>query len=244
MSEESTAIAAPVVEAPKLPSSGILIATLGGIAMISGLLVVFTFQLTLPLIVKNQQAALEKAVFAVLPDAAMRVNYLLDESGLKELPDEDFAKANVFAGYNADGKLTGLAMEGSSRGYQDVVRVLYGFSPEKQAVVGITVLESRETPGLGDKVSTDPGFLANFEALDASLTPDGGAIANPIHTVKNGKKTDPWQIDAISGATITSTAIGDGLRESTGKLLPLLHKFKDSLKTTVEAQKETGGNKE
>jgi electron transport complex protein RnfG len=208
--------------------------------MVSGILVVFSFQLTLPRIIQNRQAALEKAVFKVLPSAVSRINYLLDETGLNELPDAEFARANVFAGYDAEGKLVGLAMEGAAGGYQDVVRVLYGYSPEKQAVVGITVLDSRETPGLGDRVETDPNFLANFEALDARLTPDGSAIANPIETVKNGKKTDPWQIDAISGATITSTAIGNGLRGSTSKLLPLLHRFKDSLKTTVEARGGAG----
>jgi len=206
--------------------------------MMSGLLVVFTFQLTEPRIEKNKQEALEKAVFTVLPDATSRINYLLDENGLTELADADFAKANVFAGYGDDGKLAGLAMEGSARGYQDVVSVLYGYSPEKQGIIGITVLESRETPGLGDKVETDPDFLKNFELLDASLTPDGSAIANPIHTVKNGKKTDPWQIDAISGATITSTAIGDGLRKSTVEMLPLLEKFKGSLKMTREVKAE------
>jgi electron transport complex protein RnfG len=61
------------------------------------------------------------------------------------------------------------------------------------------------------------------------MNPDGSAVANPITTVKNGKKTDPWQIDGISGATVTSTAIGNGLRKSTGRLLPLLAKHRDSL---------------
>ena len=46
-------------------------------------------------------------------------------------------------------------------GYQDVIRILlYGYSPEHQAIVGMRVLESRETPGLGDKIEKDPAFLA------------------------------------------------------------------------------------
>ena len=219
---------------PQLPKSRVLITTLGGIAMMSGLLVVLTFQFTLPRITKNKLEALEKAVFTVLPQAETKTNYLLNETGLIELPDEDFARANVFAGYNDTGQLTGLAMEASAQGYQDVVRILYGYSPETECVVGITVLESRETPGLGDKVDTDPEFLANFTCLDASLTPDGLAVANPIHTVKHGKKTDPWQIDAISGATITSTAIGKALESSTAKMLPLLAQNKSSLKLTSD----------
>lgn len=227
MSEETS------ISAPQLPPSRTLITTLGLIAMLSGFLVVLTYQLTLPRITQNKQDALEHAVFTVLPSAITRINYLLDESGLVELPDEEFARANVFAGYNETGELTGLAMEASARGYQDVVKILYGYSLETQCVVGITVLETRETPGLGDKVDTDTAFLENFTCLDASLNTEGTAVKNPIHTVKHGQKTDAWQIDAISGATITCTAIGNALQKSTTEKLPLLAKHKSSLKLAL-----------
>ena len=203
--------------------------SLGLIAMVSGLLVVLAFQLTAPRIALNKQRALEKAIFSVLPEASISKNYKLDENGLSLLPDEAIAEANVFAGYDAEGKLSGLAMEASSRGYQDIVTILYGYSLESSCVIGMTVLQSTETPGLGDKVSSDPDFIANFDCLDASLNEDGSAVANSIVTVKNGNKTDAWQIDGISGATVTSTAIGNALRESTEKMLPLLGKYKESL---------------
>jgi electron transport complex protein RnfG len=218
---------------PAMPSSANLIMALGLIAMMSGLLVVLAFQLTAPRIAANKQRALEKAIFTVLPSATSSKNYKLDENGLTQLPDDAIAVANVFAGYDADGNLAGLAMESSARGYQDVVKVLYGYSLESECVTGITVLQSTETPGLGDKVSTDPAFLANFECLDASLNEDRSAVANPIRTVKNGTKTNAWQIDAISGATVTSTAIGNGLQESTGRMLPMLARSKDSLLMSI-----------
>lgn len=209
-------------EAPPLPSSFSLIATLGGIAMMSGLLVVLAFQLTLPRIMENKRVALEKAVFAVLPGATAKTNYFLGAEGLVEVPEDAAGDANVFAGYNQSGEMVGLAMEASARGYQDVVRILYGFDPARQCVIGITVLQSTETPGLGDKIEKDENFLANFDCLEARLNPAGTALENEIVTVKNGKKTDPWQIDGISGATVTSTAVGDALRASTNEMLPLL----------------------
>jgi electron transport complex protein RnfG len=211
------------------PHSGRLIATLAAIAMMSGLLVALTAQLTHDRIIHNRQQALERAVFTVLTDATSRRNFLLDESGLTPLPEAAFAQANVFAGYDAGGRLVGVAMEASARGYQDVVTILYGYSLERECVVGITVLQSTETPGLGDKVDTDPQFLANFHCLDARLNPERSAPANPIVTVKNGRKTDPWQIDGISGATVTSTAIGNALRASTTRMLPLLAPHADAL---------------
>ena len=203
------------IQKPDLPSAGAMIGTLGSIAMISGFLVVLVYQFTLPIINENKREALERAVFKVVPQARQQHYFSLDEQGLTRLSEDAIADANVFAGYDTNGKLAGIALEASAPGYQDAVRTLYGYSPACECIVGITVLESKETPGLGDKVETDARFLANFEALDARLNTDKSAMLHDIETVKHGTKTEPWQIDAISGATITSKAIGRGLREST-----------------------------
>ena len=109
-------------------------------------------------------------------------------------------------------------------GYADNVTVLYSYSFDLKAIVGFMVLETKETPGLGDKVETEPHFLANFEALDARLNEDGTALANAIVTVKQGEKTEPWQVDGITGATITSEAIGVILNQGSGYWLPALER--------------------
>ena len=230
MSEE------PAAPPPTLPSSSRLITALGLISVISGLCIVLAFQVTAPKIALNKQRAIQKAIFTVLPEATISKNFRLTEEGLEPLPDEALAEANVYAGYAPDGHLAGLAMEASARGYQDVVTVLYGYSLQKECIVGLTVLQSTETPGLGDKANSDPVFHENFKALDASLTEDDSAVANPIITVKSGKKTEPWQIDGISGATVTSTAIGTALRESTMRMLPLLARYRESLPAQVETE--------
>ena len=49
--------------------------------------------------------------------------------------------------------------------------------------------------------------------------------------IKHGTKQNAWEIDAISGSTVTSKAVGKGIRESTQKLLPLLRPKIDQLKT-------------
>ena len=77
---------------------------------------------------------------------------------------------------------------------------------------------------MGDKVELEPHFLANFEALDARLNADGTALANPIVTVKQGEKTEPWQVDGITGATITSEAIGVILNNGASEWVPLLER--------------------
>jgi electron transport complex protein RnfG len=213
-----------------------LIIVLVLIAMTSGFLVVLTDQLTADRIAANEQAALERAIFTVLPEATQSRSYVLSEDGLRLLAEGEKIsdeKQAVYAGYDAEGKITGLAMVAGARGYQDIVKILYGYSLETECVTGFTVLLSTETPGLGDKISSDADFQANFECLDAQLNADRSAVANPIQTVKNGTKTDPWQIDAISGATVTSTAVGNGLQESTVRMLPQLAKHKSGLQTIL-----------
>jgi electron transport complex protein RnfG len=113
-------------------------------------------------------------------------------------------------------------MEAEGQGFQDVLRILYGYSPLCNCVVGMKVLESKETPGLGDKIEKDADFRANFEALDATLNAESGTMANPIELVKPGKKTDAWQVEAITGATISSRAIANILRESTAVTVPVI----------------------
>jgi electron transport complex protein RnfG len=108
--------------------------------------------------------------------------------------------------------------------------LIYGYSPEQEQIIGMEVLESKETPGLGDKIMKDEDFLANFEALDARLAEDGSSLQHPIATVKAGQKEQPWQIDGITGATISSEAVGDILRSSTEYMLPVLNEHVEQLK--------------
>ena len=52
--------------------------------------------------------------------------------------------ALVYAGYDEQGRLIGLAIEAQGMGYQDVIRVLYGYSFADDAIVGIQVLVVRQ----------------------------------------------------------------------------------------------------
>lgn len=227
----------PNLEQP--PSPWKIVKVLGGVAMLSGLLVVLTYQLTLPTITENRRIAREKAVLSVIPGATSFVEFMLSEQeGLIQVEETTPVPAGtvdpVYAGYDDNKQFIGLALEAGAQGYQDIVKTLYGYSPTCECIIGITVLESKETPGLGDKVETDPDFLANFKALDAKLSVDKTALANPIETVKHGTKKHPWQIDAITGSTVTSNAIGKGLNNSAQRLLPLLRYHLDEFEIEQE----------
>ena len=206
---------------PAPPSAAAMYRALVGIGAVCGLAVVLVFQATRPVIARNRAEALERAIFDVVPGAATsRAFALAADGGFTPAPAAGAAGSTVHAAYGEGGELLGLAIEGRGMGYQDTISVLWGYSPARQAIVGMKVLESRETPGLGDKIESDPSFRANFEALDVALAADGAALAHPIETVAHGAKRSAWQVDGITGATISSKAIGRILAESAGWWLP------------------------
>jgi len=200
-----------------------------GVGMLCGLLIAVAFQGTAPVIARNRAEALERAVFAVLPEASRRVTFALTADGTFE-PTEAAAAERVHAGFDADGRLVGVAVEANGAGYADTISLLYGYDPARAAIVGMEVLASKETPGLGDRIGTDPGFLANFEALDVRLDEAGEALAHPIETVRSGQKTEAWQIDGITGATISATAVGGILATSTARWLLVINRRLDELR--------------
>lgn len=209
-----------------------MICVLAGIAAFCGLLIVLTYEATLPTIKKNQAEYLRKAIFEVLPNAHTvrkfkRIDSPDQDAGPILVPlsgTESGDEMMVYAAYDQPGEFVGVALEASGQGYQDIIKVLYGYLPSRQQIVGMKVLESKETPGLGDKIELDPNFRRNFLHLDVRLDEAEQGLANEIVTVKSGTKTNAWEIDGITGATISSKAIGRILNESAGQRLAVVMK--------------------
>jgi electron transport complex protein RnfG len=126
--------------------------------------------------------------------------YLVDLSLTPTLPpaakQSDFKR--VYVGYDAEGQVRGVAVSRGEAGFQDVVQIIFGFDPVTSRLRGMKVLESKETPGLGDKIFKDQAFVAQFFA----------APQTPLKGVKAGAgKGRPGEIDTITGATISSKAV-------------------------------------
>ena len=205
-----------------------MLRALVGIATISGLLVVLVYQATLPIIAENQRLRTEHAVFQVIPGAVAKRDFVIADGRLVP-PGEGVVGTPVYAAFDAAGALKGVAFPGAAQGYAGVIEFLFGYDPGCECIVGSRVLKSTETPGLGDKIEKDPAFLENFRALDARLSADGSGLANPIVTVKHGTKTEPWQIDAVSGATISSKAMGRAADQAAQVVVPAVARSLDLL---------------
>jgi electron transport complex protein RnfG len=224
MAELNTGSTSSAPAAGTATTSVAMIVTLGVIGMLCAILIVVAYRSTYAAIADNKARYLEQAIFDILPDTASKVAYAVADGTLRPLPAGEQAGIEVYAGYDQDGGLTGIAVPAAGQGFQDIVRILYGYDPDCHCIIGMKVLESRETPGLGTKIETDPVFLKNFAALSVDLTPDGSELAHPITLVKPRQKNNPWEIDAISGATISSRAIADMLHKSTLEMIPVLEK--------------------
>ncbi len=187
-----------LMETPVEPSALRLVLTLTIAGLISGLAIVGIFEATLPTITANKAQELREAVFKVLPGVSNMQKLVYQDGKLLPTEAEKLDAPIIYGGYDSEGRFVGYAIPGEGPGWQDTIRILYGYLPAKRMVVGMEVLESRETPGLGDKIYKDLEFVANF--LKLSVEPE-------IVTVKKGKKSAPNEVEAITGATISSKAV-------------------------------------
>lgn len=208
---------------PQRTPTAAMIRTLGLVAAICGVIIVAAYQGTFEAAQENRRLAVERAVFKVIPAAAAIDEYAVAADGtLAKVGAGGTVAGNgaikFYAGYDKDGRLAGIAAEGAAKGYADTVRILWAWDPARQEIAGFGVTFSRETPGIGDKILA-PEFRANFP-LSATLADDGRGLANAIRTVKHGSKTNPWEIDAVAGATITSRAVGRAIGDGAQALLP------------------------
>ena len=214
--------------------TGAMIRTLGLVATICGLIIVGAYQGTYDAVAANKRLAVERSVFKVVPAAKSIAEYnALEGGGIAPAGtgEPPAGAIKFYAAYDDAGQLVGIAAEGGAKGYADTVRIMFGYDPACQCIKGIGVVSMRETPGIGDKILTDKDFLSNFVSLDVKLADDLKALANAVKTVKHGTKSNPWQIDAIAGATITSRAVGKGINDAAQALLPRLVPNLEQLKS-------------
>lgn len=208
---------APNVQAPQgLTPPGRLVLTLGGLGACAGLLIVLVFAATEPTIRAHRAAVLAEAITEVLggPERYDTL-YVVDGALTDTLPagfNPDTAEA-VFLGYR-DGAPAGFAIRAASSGFQDTISLIFGYDPVSSQLLGMKVLESKETPGLGDKIYKDAAFVAEFE---------GAAV--PLVGVKAGAgKGQPGEIVMITGATISSRTVIKAINAEIERLGPILRR--------------------
>ena len=159
------------------------------ISVLVALLLSFTNSVTKEKIAQNKAKEQSEALLAVLPGAKDFVKAEFVENELVKAVYE--AKSgNDFVGY---------CVNVTPSGYGGVLDIMVGINPD-MTLSGIKIVSHSETPGLGAK-STDERFTNQFKDKKTDV---------PLSVIKSGTPKDN-EIVAISGATITSTAVKNGV---------------------------------
>ncbi len=167
-----------------------IIAALAGVAL-SGV-----YSLTKPSIENN---AIQKKLATyqiVCPDAEK-----LGESDKANQLLADGTYSNVdefFEGRDADGNLVGYVMSVTVTGFQDKISMAIGLNTDG-SIQNISFISIKESPGVGMRAQEEPAFIEQFLGKQGTLI-----------LTKDGASGDQ-EIDALSGATITSTAVTNGV---------------------------------
>ncbi len=227
MAEQKTHTEIPILSSQD-PSSMRMIMTLAVAGFFSGLILVCAYVFTLPIIERNKEEALQEAIYRVLPGCKKYDAMILAGGELKKQENaSDRSVERIFLGYNEAGSVIGFAIPASEPGFADVIRLIYGFNGTGKVIIGYEILDSKETPGLGDKIFKDKHFVSNFTSL--AVDPD-------IEATKTGAKTKPNQVETITGATISSKAVIRALQKS-------ITKWRAAIDVYVERNKLTYNSK-
>lgn len=161
-----------------------MIIVLTVVCLFSGLSLVYMNQYAEPLIKINAEKATQEAIFKVLPD-------------VKNVETIERGERVIFKGLNEEGELVGYAFVAEGSGYQGIIKIMVGIDSELGKLTGIDILESVETPGLGARITED-NFKRQFS---------GVSILPAIEYVKGKKPENPNEIQAITGATVSSRSV-------------------------------------
>ena len=181
------------------------IIVLFAVALVSVLLLAVMNEVTLAPIAKadaDAKAAVYKTVYSDAVDFEELSGYTGSESSYAATNDSVIVNT-VLEAKDSGGQGIGYVFDMTSKnGYGGDVQIAVGITNEGE-ITAFKVISASETPGLGAKASEDE-FSAQFSGLKAE----------EISFSKTGANRDNNEIDAISGATITTTAVTDAVNEA------------------------------
>lgn len=161
-----------------------MLLTLSAIGIISGGLLSQIDSWAAPKIEMHRKAAMEEAIFNVQPEAE---NYEQIESA--EFP--------LFEVFDSEHNSLGYAVLYEGNGFQGNIRLMFGVEKNLNTLKGLEILEQVETPGLGTKVA-ESDFKDQFNGLRCETQVDW---------VKGASPSKPNEIQAVTGATISSKSV-------------------------------------
>jgi Na+-translocating ferredoxin:NAD+ oxidoreductase subunit G len=152
---------------------------------ISGAIIAGTYFITAPIAAEKAIMMKNEAMKALAPDAES----FKPVSGKKE-----------WFSAEKNGKVVAYVVPAESKGYGGKIKMLVAVTPEGK-IIDFTILAHNETPGLGDNAGKLP-FRSQFKDKESK----------DLEVVKDKSKEN--NIQAMTGATISSKAVTKGIKEA------------------------------
>ena len=171
------------------------------ITLVAGVLLGLVYQVTKEPIAYQDKLAQDRANQSVFAQAQTFDEVAVDDAAAASVAEEysGVEILNVKEAKDSSGTGLGYVLQVSSKGYGDFITYTVGITNDG-SINGISIIKIAETPGLG----------MNAEKVIAPQFVD--KAAQIFSVVKSGQLSDPaTQIEAISGATITSKAVTSGV---------------------------------
>lgn len=193
-------------------------AVLVAIALVAGLAIATVHEWTRPMVQAQRGDLLGDAALDVLPGA---VNYRVYARGSDGslAPLRGTAGAELFIGLDSQGTAVGAAIVGSGMGYQDTIQLVFGLDPVGGRLLGMRVVASRETPGLGSRIVEDVDFVQGFSSIVLQFDAEGELQSL---RVREEAQYERGEIDAITGATVSVRSVARIINRSLAEWLPVL----------------------
>ena len=137
--------------------------------------------------------------------------------------------SHVYVLKSEDGKVEKYVFPVRGYGLWSMMKGYLAVEPDLQKIAGLTFYEHGETPGLGGEIKS-PRFKAQWPGKN--IYGDDGTVC--VRVIKSAPK-DPYCIDALSGATITSTGVSNMMKYWMGPegFGPYIDKKKGKADTTM-----------
>jgi len=167
-----------------------MIIVLTSIGLISGAFLAGVGTLTKNRIALNKQKEINEAITRVISGAQIS-NKIYEEKDLI-----------IYRVNGEKNNLLGYAVYAGGVGFQDKIYLMFGVDPEITKIHSLTVLDQKETPGLGAKITSEKDFLQFWKNRDCTekITLHKPAVNSP-------DQLSPYEVNIISGATISSEAV-------------------------------------
>lgn len=171
-----------------------MVLVLVGFSLAIGAILAYVNHITAGPISQKAQLALAQGIKNVMGDEDLVVD---DPEEKTETVDGKQVTFVLHHCKDMRGKYMGAAVESTTGGFAGDLKVLVGFDTEGR-VLGYTILQSAETPGLGAKA--DKWFQKGGKGDVIGMDPSKGEL----HVSKDNKAGNA--VDAITASTITSRA--------------------------------------